>query len=283
MAKSCVGVCAKPDDPRASEAVRTLAKGLTERGIAILFDEAAAAAAGAPAETRTRLAARVDLLVVLGGDGTLLSVARSLGDTDVALLGVNLGTLGFLAEIAPEDQVDATERALRGEMPVEERTRLRVDVERREQGVGKHVALNEVVIGSARSRLVELEARADGRLVTTYRADGAIVSTPTGSTAYSLSAAGPILLPSVRALLLNPICPHDLSQRPVVLPDTMALELRARGGEGARLTVDGQEGQELAPGDSVRVRRADRPLRLVVSPEHDRFEILRSKLGWGSG
>jgi NAD+ kinase len=284
MPNPVVGVCAKANDPRAAEAVRSLSKGLLERDVTVLFDREAAGAVGASGEARSDLAKRVELLVALGGDGTILSLAREMGELSVPVLGVNLGTLGFLAEIAPGDQLEATLRALQGEMPVEARTRLEVRVGQGGQGKPPLVALNEIVIGSSFSRLVDLEARADGRLVTAYRADGLIVSTPTGSTAYSLSAAGPILLPSVQALLLNPICPHTLSQRPVVLPDTMELELRAqpRSSGAVRLTVDGQEAVDLAPGDAVHVRRSDHPLLLVVSPEHDRFEILRSKLGWGA-
>jgi NAD+ kinase len=267
MPNPVVGVCAKANDPRAAEAVCSLSKGLRERDVTVLFDREAAGAVGASGEARSDLAKRVELLVALGGDGTILSLAREMGELSVPVLGVNLGTLGFLAEIAPGDQLEATLRALQGEMPVEARTRLEVRVGQGGQGKPPLVALNEIVIGSSFSRLVDLEARAD-----------------TGSTAYSLSAAGPILLPSVQALLLNPICPHTLSQRPVVLPDTMELELRAqpRSSGAVRLTVDGQEAVDLAPGDAVHVRRSDHPLLLVVSPEHDRFEILRSKLGWGA-
>ena len=284
MPNSVVGVCAKANDPRASEAVRSLSKGLGEHDVSILFDPEAARAVGGSGHARADLARKVELLVVLGGDGTIISLAREMGELSVPVLGVNLGTLGFLAEIAPDDQLEATLKSLRGEMPVETRTRLEVRVGQGAQRVRPRIALNEIVIGSSFSRLVDLEARANGHLVTAYRADGLIVCTPTGSTAYSLSAAGPILLPSVQALLLNPICPHTLSQRPVVLPDSLELELRAQPGSGGgvRLTVDGQEAVDLAPGDIVRVRRSDHPLRLVVSPDHDRFEILRSKLGWGA-
>lgn len=283
MPKPVVGVCAKANDTRASEAVRSLAKGLGEQDVSVLFDIDAARAVGESGHTRAELAGRASLLVALGGDGTILSLAREMGRASVPVLGVNLGTLGFLAEIALDDQLEATLRALRGEMPVQARTRLEVEVGPAATVASARIALNEVVVGSSFSRLVDLEARADGQLVTTYRADGVIVCTPTGSTAYSLSAAGPILLPSVQALLLNPICPHTLSQRPVVLPDSMEIELRARPGcHDVRLTVDGQEAVELGPGEVVRVRRSDHPLRLVVSPDHDRFEILRSKLGWGA-
>jgi NAD+ kinase len=284
LAKRAVGVCLKPDDPLAAEVLRSLAKWLADSDIELRCDASAARALERPGHSPRELAASVDLLVVLGGDGTLLGVAREIGDAQVPILGVNLGTRGFLAEIAPAEQFDAIARALDGSMPIENRARLDVRVERDGAEIARFIALNEVVVGSAASRLLDLETSADGQPVTTYRADGLIVATPTGSTAYSLSAAGPILLPAVAAFVLNPICPHTLSQRPLVLPDSMRVEIRplAHDGGGVRLTVDGQAGRELARGDRVIVRRSPHPLRLVVAPDHDRFEILRTKLGWGA-
>lgn len=284
MAKRAVGVCLKPDDPLAAEVLRSLAKWLADSGIELRCDAGAARALELPARTPRELAASVDLLVVLGGDGTLLGVAREIGDAQVPILGVNLGTRGFLAEIAPAEQFDAVARALDGAMPIENRARLDVRVERDGTEIARFIALNEVVVGSAASRLLDLETSADGQPVTTYRADGLIVATPTGSTAYSLSAAGPILLPAVAAFVLNPICPHTLSQRPLVLPDSMQVEIRplAHDGGAVRLTVDGQAGRELVRGDRVTVRRSPHPLRLVVASDHDRFQILRTKLGWGA-
>jgi NAD+ kinase len=284
LAKRAVGVCLKPDDPPAAAVLRALAERLADARIEVRCDAAAARVLGRPAQAPGELAASVDLLVVLGGDGTLLGVAREIGDAQVPILGVNLGTRGFLAEIAPAEQLDAVERALRGDMPIENRARLEATVERGGAEIARFIALNEIVVGSAASRLLDLETSADGQPVTTYRADGLIVATPTGSTAYSLSAAGPILLPAVSAFVLNPICPHTLSQRPLVLPDSMRIEIRplSHDGGAVRLTVDGQAGQVLAEGDRVIVRRSPHPLRLVVSSDHDRFEILRTKLGWGA-
>jgi NAD+ kinase len=286
MAIRAVGICLKPSHPQAAEAVRSLEKWLTERGIEILVDEEAARWLGRPGSSRREMAGAVELLVVLGGDGTLLGVAREIGAVRVPVLGVNLGTLGFLAEIAPEEQFRGIERALAGEMPIEARMRLDVRVEREGSEIASYLALNEVVIGkSALSRMIDLETRANGVPVTTYHADGLIVSTPTGSTAYSLAADGPILLPDVEAFVLTPICPHTLSQRPVVLRESVTLEIRVmpRDGGEVQLTVDGQAGLELAARDRVHVRRSEHPLSLVVSPDHDRFEILRTKLGWGGG
>jgi NAD+ kinase len=175
----------------------------------------------------------------------------------------------------------ALARALAGEMHVERRMRLAVEHVRGERVLRSWLALNDAVVTSGVARLIEIETRADGQLVTTYHADGLIVSTPTGSTAYSLSAGGPILLPSLDALVLTPICPHTLTQRPLVVPDEAVLEIAPLAGAPARLTVDGQEGDELAAGDRVRVRRSAHALLLLVAPQRSRFDVLRAKLRWG--
>jgi NAD+ kinase len=282
MAIRSVGVAIKPGEPRAIAAVRELAKWLAERGVRVLLDEHAAAALGETGLPRAALVRDADLLVVLGGDGTLLSVARAVEDRPVPILGVNLGTLGFLAEVPIDEMEAAVARALDGQMATERRMRLSVRLGRhgREQ---RWLALNDAVITKgASARIVDLEARADGQLVTTYHADGLIVSTPTGSTAYSLSAGGPILLPGVPSLLLTPICPHALTQRPLVLPDSAVIEVvvHPRGGE-VQLAVDGQEGALLVEGDRVWVQRSEHPTLLLVPPQRTRFEVLRTKLRWG--
>lgn len=276
-----VGVAIKPGVPRAEAAARELAKWLAPRGVTALFGPAAAAAVGAPACSLAELARRADLLVVLGGDGTLLSMARAAEARAVPILGINLGTLGFLAEVSVDEMEPALARALAGEMRVERRLRLTVEHLREGRVVGRWLALNDAVVAASLARLIEIETRADGQLVTTYHADGLIVATPTGSTAYSLSAGGPILLPGLGAFVLTPICAHTLSQRPLVVPDAAVLEIAPRAGAPARLTVDGQEGVELAPGDRVRVERSEHPLLLLVSPERSRFDVLRAKLRWG--
>jgi NAD+ kinase len=276
-----VGVAIKPGDPRAEAAARELAKWLAPRGVHALFAPAAAAAVGAAPCPAAELARRADLLVVLGGDGTLLALARALETRAVPILGINLGTLGFLAEVSVDEMEGALARALAGEMRLEERMRLSVEHLREGAVLRSWLALNDAVVSSAVARLIEIEARADGRLVSTYHADGLIVSTPTGSTAYSLSAGGPILLPSLAAFVLTPICPHTLTQRPLVLPDEAELEIAPRAATPARLTVDGQEGEELAAGDRVRVRRSPHPVSLLVAPERSRFDVLRAKLRWG--
>jgi NAD+ kinase len=283
MAIRTVGVAIKPGEPRALEAVRDLAKWLTDRGVRARFEIDAAAAIGEVGVSRAVLVREADLLIVLGGDGTLLSVVRALGERAVPILGVNLGTLGFLVEVSVDEMHDALARALDGEMAIEPRMRLAVRLLRDGRELRSWLALNDAVITKgASARIVDLEARADGQLVTTYHADGLIVSTPTGSTAYTLSAGGPILLPGVPSLVLTPICPHALTQRPLVLPDSAVIEVivHPRGGE-VQLAIDGQEGAPLQEGDLVEVRRSEHPALLLVSPAHSRFEVLRSKLRWG--
>lgn len=279
-----VGVCLKPDQPHLAEIVRSLHAWLSERGIEVVLGKQAAAATGARGATRSELAEKVDLIVVLGGDGTLLAVARAIGSRPVPILGVNLGTLGYLAETSQDGLFDALSEVLAGRYRVEPRMRLDVGVERDGENIGRYLALNDAVIArTALSRMVDLEVQADGAAVATYHADGLIVSTPTGSTAYSLSAGGPLLLPGVEAIVLTPICPHTLAQRPLVLPQTCAVAVRFDDpSEGAvQLTVDGQVGCELAAGDIVRILRSDHPAHLLVPPGRSRFDVMRAKLRWG--
>jgi NAD+ kinase len=283
MAIRCVGVAIKAGEPRALAAVRDLAKWLAERDVRACFEHDAAAAIGEAGVSRAEMVRRADLLVVLGGDGTLLAVARAVEERAVPILGINLGSLGFLVEVSVDEMTAALARALAGEMTIEARMRLAVRLVRDGREVRSWLALNDAVITKgASARIVDLEAHADGQLVTTYHADGLIVSTPTGSTAYSLSAGGPILLPDVPSLLLTPICPHALTQRPLVLPDSAVIEVvvHLRGGE-VQLAIDGQEGAPLHEGDRVAVRRSEHPALLLVPPQRSRFEVLRSKLRWG--
>jgi NAD+ kinase len=283
MAIRTVGVAIKPDEPRALAAVRQLAKWFGERGVRVLLEPEAAAASGEIGVPRAELVREVDLLVVLGGDGTLLAVARSLDERPVPILGINLGTLGFLAAVSLDEMEDALVRALAGDITIEPRLRLEVRLVRRAAAPRRWLALNDAVVTrGASARIIDLEVRADGQPVTTYHADGLIVATPTGSTAYSLSAGGPILVPGVSSIVLTPICPHALTQRPLVLPETERIEIAfdARGGE-VLLSVDGQEGAPLAAGDRVTIERSAHPTLLVVPPRRSRFEVLRTKLRWG--
>jgi NAD+ kinase len=279
-----VGICVKPGQPELADLLRALEKWLLERGLEPLPDPESGRSLEATGIPRAELAERADLVVVLGGDGTLLAVARAIGDRDVPILGVNLGTLGFLAEIARADLFSALEGVLEKRFRIEERMRLEVRAEGGGVGLSRTLALNDAVISNtALSRMVHLETRADGAEVTTYHADGLIVATPTGSTAYSLSAGGPLVYPTMQALVLTPISAHTLSQRPLVLPGTCEVEVRVRDARGGKvhLTVDGQVGRELAEGDLVSVGRAERPARLLVDPARSRFDVMRAKLRWG--
>ena len=282
---AAVGLCVKPASAQAGEAAHTLARRLAERGVSVFADPEAARFLGAPGQSRDVLAEKVDLLVVLGGDGTLLAVAREIGHAPVPILGVNLGQLGFLAEVAPEQQLETLDHVLRGEFETVARMRLEVRAERRGAEIARALALNDLVIkGSDLARMIDLEARTDGARVGVYHGDGLIVSTPTGSTAYNLSAGGPILMPGARVFVLTPICPHTLTHRPLVLPDTARLEIEVRQRDGgAQLTVDGQVGARLESGDRVHAVVSSHPAHFVVSPFRSRFDVLRTKLGWGAG
>jgi NAD+ kinase len=278
-----VGVCLKTGQPQAAETVRELVKWLGDRGIEARVDAECGKLTDRAAEDPATLAAEVDLLISLGGDGTLLSVARAAGSRRVPILGVNLGTLGFLTEVNVEEMLPVLETVLAGRAQVVSRMRLEAHATREGRELGQFLALNDAVITkTALSRMIDLETFAGGEAVTTYHADGLIVSTPTGSTAYSLSAGGPLLLPGLEAIVLTPICPHSLTQRPLVLPVESEVEVvvRTRGGE-ATVTIDGQEGMELLDGDRVAMRRSPHPVDIIASPLRTRFQILQAKLRWG--
>jgi NAD+ kinase len=279
-----IGISLKPDQLQFGALVQELEKWLRDRSIEALLDQDTAKAAGRPGLPRSEVVDKVDLMVVLGGDGTLLSVARAIGERAIPVLGVNLGTLGYLAEISLDELFPTLERVLAGDLGTETRMRLDVRAERDGREIGRYLALNDAVIArTALSRMVDLQAWVDDFTVTTYHGDGVIAATPTGSSAYSLSAGGPLLLPGISAIVLTPICPHALTQRPVVLPEAchVVVEvLDARGGE-VRLTVDGQVGRELEEGDRVSVCASDRPLQMLVPADRNRFEVMRNKLRWG--
>jgi NAD+ kinase len=284
MTVSLVGIFVKPDQAQLGALLGEIERWLGERGVVVVSEAETDGWSEASGSASSGLTAKMDLAIVLGGDGTLLAVARALGKRSVPLLGVNLGTLGFLADTASEELYVALEQVLAGGFAVESRMRLEVDVARDGRALGSYLALNDaVIVRNAVSRLIDLETFADGVVVTTYHADGLIVATPTGSTAYSLSAGGPLLVPELEAILLTPISPHTLTQRPLVLPETCELEIRvqdARGGE-VRLTIDGQVGCALKQGDRVRVRRSLHPVHMLVPPGRNRFEGMRTKLRWG--
>jgi NAD+ kinase len=281
----CIGVAVKPSKPETGPVVRMLVQWLRQRGHTVALDEEAAAVCPdcEGRASRAEVAARADLMVVLGGDGTLLSVARDLGGREVPILGVNLGGLGFLTEIALEELLPTLEQVLRGEGVVSRRLTLTAEVRREGRVIAEMEALNDAVINKTTlSRILDLETLVNGEYVTTFRSDGLIVATPTGSTAYCLSAGGPILYPTLPALVIIPICPHTLTNRPLVIPVDAVVEVIQRSAsEDVHLTVDGQVGVTLQHRDVVALRRSPHTIALIRSPKLNYFDLLRAKLRWG--
>jgi NAD+ kinase len=229
-------------------------------------------------------AVEAELVVVLGGDGAILSVARRLGTNQVPVVGVNLGKLGFLAELSPESLREQFDAILAGQCRLSPRMMLACELRRDGAVLARHLGLNDAVVSrGALSRLVTIGLFVDGKRTTTYNGDGVIISTPTGSTAHSLSAGGPVLDPQLQAMVVTPICPHTLTNRPVVLPADGAIELRAEATPvDVGLTIDGQVYEELCEGDAVRLRRADQTFQLVDPQLRTFYDTLREKLYWGS-
>jgi NAD+ kinase len=281
-----VGIISKPRKEELCALVPGLTEWLEKRGIAVFYDQETAQCVGDASRTlaRSELGRRADLAVVLGGDGTLLAAARALGDHDIPVLAINLGGLGFLTSYPREELYPALEQTLAGNYRISERVLLDATLERAGSEIARHRALNDVVVNkSAMARILDLDLSFDGSYACSYKADGIIFATPTGSTAYSLSAGGPILYPQVGAFVVTPICPHALSNRPLVVPDDMKIELIVMTGqEAAFLTIDGQVGVELRDADRVVVTKARSKLKLVRPNDRVYFEILRAKLKWGA-
>lgn len=280
-----IGIVAKTDREEARAMVPRLLDWCAERRLApVLEKETAGLVPGRPAVAvaKPELAAQVDVLLVLGGDGTLLSMARLVGDLNVPILGVNLGGLGFLTALTVDELFPALEALLRGELAVEERMMLTARVTRQGERLSEYVALNDVVITkSAMSRIINLDVSVEGQFATAYRADGLIVSTPTGSTAYCLSAGGPIVFPTMDAVVLTPICSHTLTNRPIVLPARLPVDVTLQSDQDVMLTLDGQVGFHLKRGDRVEIRQAAARIRLLRDPQKHFFSVLRTKLKWG--
>jgi len=276
-----VGVVAKAASDEARRTAAELDEWLVRRGLQVRLEEASLRS-GADGTTPLIPAADLDLVVVLGGDGTLLSVARAL-DRTTPILGVNMGSLGFLTEVNRTDLYPTLVRVLGGQFVLEERALLRVEVEREDGGRAAYRVLNDAVIAkTALARIIELVLAVDGNLVGDFRADGLIISTPTGSTAYNLSAGGPILYPQLPVAVITPICAHTLSLRPLVVPDTSRIEVTLHSERGeVYLTLDGQEGTPLGYRDRVAISRSDTMVHLVKAAGRTFYESLRGKLRWG--
>jgi NAD+ kinase len=285
-----VGIVLKPHQPQALKTICELTVWLGQRGIEL---------SGGPEIERERiehetgcsvkqvasddLAATVDLVLVLGGDGTMISTARMIGDEEVPVLGVNYGSLGYLTEFRIEELFDALEMILSDNYRLDKRVMLAVELFRGPDLVTRNRVLNDVVINkSALARIIEIEAYLNKQFVSSFRADGLIVSTPTGSTAYNLSAGGPIIFPSMNAMVVTPICPFTLSNRPLVVPDDAVIELLMKTDqEDVSLTLDGQVGFSLEVDDRVVIRKSRTTFNLIQPSNRNYFDVLRDKLRWG--
>lgn len=285
----CVGVVVKPNHKEAWQTACELSAWLEERGIDLI---------GKPHEETERFGAencsieavkteqfqtQADLIVVLGGDGTMISTARLTGDREILVLGINYGSLGYLTEFRIEEMFDALRAILEGDYQIDSRVMLDVEHSRDGETLGKGRVLNDVVINKAAlARIIEVEVKLNNLFVNSFRADGLIVSTPTGSTAYSLSAGGPILYPSMNALVLTPICPFTMTNRPIVVPDNDTIEINLKNeNEGVVLTLDGQIGFQMKTGDRVSIRKSRTNFNLIQPPNRNYFDVLRDKLKWG--
>ncbi|HET9122751.1 MAG TPA: NAD(+) kinase [Acidiferrobacteraceae bacterium] len=280
-----VGLFGKFGDGRFAQTMRDLCRFLTERNLAIILEEATARVVDDPGVRRLPMAeigAAVDLAIVIGGDGSLLNVARALAGAGVPLLGVNMGRLGFLADVSRDDMLAVIAGILDGDFAIEERFMLYAQILQGPNVLHSSHAFNDVVVNKlGLARLIEFATYVDDEFVNETRADGLIVATPTGSTAYAMSAGGPILHPTLPAIVLVPICPHTLSQRPIAVHSGATIDIVMNGDQGAHVTFDGQANYPLKDNDRIRIRRADAVVHLIHPSQRNHYEVLREKLHWG--
>lgn len=285
-----IGIIAKQNKPEALTLTEKLVEWLRPRGIEVYVEEGMERAlpstlrgASLRALVREEIPSQTEMIIVLGGDGTLLSVARLVGSRGVPILGVNLGGLGFLTEITLEELFRVLDQVVQGDFVTDERTVFQTSVIRREERLAEFIVLNDAVINKgALARIIDIETSINGEYLTTFKSDGLIISTPTGSTAYNLSAGGPIVHPSLHCIIITPICPHTLTNRPIMIPDDVVVRamLQSKQQE-VLLTLDGQQGFVLEYGDTVEVKKAEGKIFLIKSPYRHYFEVLREKLKWG--
>ena len=283
-----IGLIGKYGDPSIAQSLTTMAGFLAEQHIAVWLDDETARTVpdlGLNICNRDELGERCDLAVVIGGDGSLLNAARSLSDAGIPVVGINLGRLGFLADISPDTMLDVMKEILAGKYCHEERFLLHSAIVRDGETIQECDAFNEVVVHKWNmARMIEFETHVNGLFMDVQRSDGIIVSTPTGSTAYALSGGGPILMPTLNAIALVPICPHTLSNRPVVVDGDSYIGIVVRDCkvDHAQMTCDGQTNYDLRDGDRIEIKKKSKPIRLIHPANHDYFHILRAKLRWGS-
>ncbi|REJ77309.1 MAG: NAD(+)/NADH kinase [Acidobacteria bacterium] len=280
---SNAGIVVKPNHREAWASACELADWFEENGVRMVAKPRQEAEIAAPGSDDTEKFREADLIVVLGGDGTMISAARLIGENEPLVLGVNYGGLGYLTEQRIEEMIPAVEAVLAGDYKVERRVMLDAEHIRDGEMLASGRVLNDVVINkSALARIIEIEVELNDLHVNSFRADGLIVSTPTGSTAYNLSAGGPIVYPTMNAVVITPICPFTLTNRPIVMPDDSEINLKLNeGSEDVVLTLDGQIGYEMKALDSVRIRKSEMTFNMVQSPNRNYFDVLRNKLKWG--
>ena len=278
-------IISKQGKPELGNVVREVVAWLLERKYTIIADAVTREFCPQcePAEREQLTEKKPDFVIVLGGDGTLLSAARNVACAGIPILGVNLGSLGFLTEIKQEEMIEALEALHSGRCGVSERGMLHCQLRRKGECLASYEALNDVVVNqSALARITDFDVRANGVFVANYKADGLIVATPTGSTAYSLAAGGPILTPNIPAFVITPVAPHALTNRPLVVPDTALIEISMKvTRESAYLTVDGQQGMPLEDGDVMHCKKSQCTVKLLKLAERSFFDVLRTKLKWG--
>jgi NAD+ kinase len=285
-----IGIIAKQNKPEVAPVIKNLVEWLQSKKMEVYIEKGMEKVIPAPLTGphlnsigREEIPAHAEMIIVLGGDGTLLSVARLIGDREVPILGVNLGGLGFLTEITLEELYRVLERVVQGDFVTDERVVLNASVIRRGEQMAEFIVLNDAVVNKgALARIIDLETTINGEYLTTFKSDGLILSTPTGSTAYNLSAGGPIVYPSLHCIIITPICPHTLTNRPIMIPDDVEIRivLKTKQQE-VILTLDGQQGFMLEFEDVVEVRKAEGHILLIKSPYRHYFEVLREKLKWG--
>ena len=279
-----IGLVVK-SDAKANKKAAELREWLRSRKIEIVQKKTVESgqenAAGGPSPAPSDL----DCIFVLGGDGTFLSAVRWIGARDIPILGIKFGEVGFLAEIAEENLYKAAEKVLKGDFILRPRMRLSVRVSRRNETLAQETVLNDVVINrGALARLAHIETYINDHYLTTYSADGLIVATPTGSTAYSLAAGGPVIHPAVPGIILTPICPFTLTNRPLIVPESANIKIRlAKGSSDIVLTFDGQKGLEINDQDEIVIQKGPHPIHLITLPERQYFDILKNKLKWSGG
>jgi len=278
-----IGIIGKTGKQEPAELVKKLLPWLNKKKLEVYIDLETANILHVEGTPRSQIPSLVDMIIVFGGDGTMISVSRLVADKGIPILGVNIGGLGFLTAVQKEEVYEVLEKVLSGGCPIEERMMLNASVSRHSECIAEYIVMNDVVVNKgALARIIDMEAFIDHMYVTTFKADGLILSTPTGSTGYALSAGGPIVYPTLNSIILAPICPHTLTNRPIILPDDVEIEIMLRSrDEDVFLTLDGQVGFSLKQNDIIRVKKSQYSTKFFTPCERDYFKILRSKLKWG--